>query len=127
LILFEILREKVILVSEPCHDMADGREFYMTTRMIDPNFRAGGLTSIFAVNDARAMRVAELMNDYRTLQLHISQQGSGVPSTPERSLEGYRVMIESVQAARRLLSVSFSNTPSRSVGDSETQREQLQQ
>jgi len=77
------------------------------------------------LNDARAMRVAELMNDYRTLQLHISQHGTDIPSSSERSLEGYRVMIESVQAAQRLLSVGFSNTPSRNSGDDETQKAQL--
>lgn len=107
--------------------MADGREFYMTTMMIDTYFGGGGLTSSFAVNDARAMRVAELMNDYRTLQLHISQQGTDIPSTSERSLEGYRVMIENVQAAQRLLSMNFSQTPSRNNGDNETQKAQLRQ
>jgi hypothetical protein len=71
------------------------------------------------------MRVAELMNDYRTLQLHISEQGADVPSSSERALEGYRVMIDSVDAAERLLSVRFTGLPSRNPGDSETQRAQL--
>jgi hypothetical protein len=30
-------------------------------------------------NDARAMRITELMNDYRTLQLHIMEQTSSLP------------------------------------------------
>ncbi|KAH8692661.1 hypothetical protein BGW36DRAFT_399485 [Talaromyces proteolyticus] len=73
------------------------------------------------------MRVAELMNDYRTLQLHISQQTSGL-SMGDSQQEGYRVLAQSVAAAQQLLAAGFSTTPVQEHGNSaEGQKAQLRQ
>lgn len=57
-------------------------------------------------NDARALRVAELMNDYRTLQIHISEQTMNLPRGPTEQ-EGHRVLVESRIAAQTLLENNY--------------------
>jgi hypothetical protein len=77
------------------------------------------------VNDARAVRVAELMNDYRTLQIHIQQQTMQIPSE-EQGREGYKVMKECMVAAQRLLSSNYNISSLQSQsGDAEAQKAQL--
>ncbi|KAL4873529.1 hypothetical protein BDV12DRAFT_80095 [Aspergillus spectabilis] len=62
------------------------------------------------LNQARALRVAELMNDYRTLLLHISQLNVSV--LPEdQGEEGYRVLKECLAAANGLMASSYSPSP----------------
>ncbi|KAL5333864.1 hypothetical protein BJX70DRAFT_44049 [Aspergillus crustosus] len=62
------------------------------------------------LNQARALRVAELMNDYRTLLLHISQLN--VSALPEdQGEECYRVLKECLAAASALMSSSYSPSP----------------
>lgn len=58
-------------------------------------------------NDARALRVAELMNDYRTLQIHISEQTTNLPCEATEQ-EGYRVLVESRVVAQTLLGNNYS-------------------
>ncbi|GAD99015.1 conserved hypothetical protein [Paecilomyces variotii No. 5] len=77
------------------------------------------------LNDARAVRVAELINDYRTLQLHISQQRMEVPAQ-EQSEEGFVVMRECINAAQRLLSSQYNLASIQNGGDPEAQKVQLQ-
>ncbi|KAL2014232.1 hypothetical protein VTN00DRAFT_1757 [Thermoascus crustaceus] len=78
------------------------------------------------LNEARALRVAEIMNDYRTLQLHISEQKVDVPPE-EAGEEGYRVMRECFAAAQSLLSSNFNLASIQSQGgNEETQKVQLQ-
>jgi hypothetical protein len=67
-------------------------------------------------NDARAMRIAELMNDYRTLQLHIMEQTSSlsqlgrlsviVPSVAGGS-GGFVAGTQQVQGSRTALNASI--------------------
>ncbi|KAJ9293078.1 hypothetical protein DTO271G3_8213 [Paecilomyces variotii] len=78
------------------------------------------------LNDARAVRVAELINDYRTLQLHISQQRMEVPAQ-EQHEEGFTVMRECLDAAQRLLSSQYNLASIQNQGaDDEAQKVQLQ-
>jgi hypothetical protein len=65
------------------------------------------------------------MNDYRTLQLHISQQTTQVPPD-DQGQEGYKVMKECAGAAQRLLA-SHYNLPSMQnpAGNEEAQKAQL--
>ncbi|EED19900.1 conserved hypothetical protein [Talaromyces stipitatus ATCC 10500] len=73
------------------------------------------------------MRVAELINDYRTLQLHISQQLASV-SMGNVQLEGYRVLAQSSAAAQRLLATGFTSMPIEDQGsDPEMEKAQLRQ
>ncbi|KAJ6168268.1 hypothetical protein N7497_001111 [Penicillium chrysogenum] len=76
-------------------------------------------------NDARAMRIAELMNDYRTLQLHIMEQTSSLPLSGAL-LEGHLVLIQSRAAALNLLRTSYKpSAAAGNRGNDDTQTSQL--
>ncbi|BCS22771.1 uncharacterized protein APUU_30996A [Aspergillus puulaauensis] len=62
------------------------------------------------LNQARALRVAELMNDYRTLLLHISQLNASVPAE-DQAEDGYRVLRECHAAANALMASNYSPSP----------------
>ncbi|OJJ61172.1 hypothetical protein ASPSYDRAFT_87725 [Aspergillus sydowii CBS 593.65] len=62
------------------------------------------------LNQARALRVAELMNDYRTLLLHISQLNVSV-SAEDQAEDGYRVLRECLAAANALMASNYSPSP----------------
>lgn len=77
------------------------------------------------MNQARAVRVAELINDYRTLLLHISQQQVHVP--PEDFYEeGYTVLRECHTAAQQLMAANYQPHPVAGQGDVETEKAELQ-
>ncbi|KAK9592606.1 hypothetical protein V6Z90_003736 [Aspergillus fumigatus] len=59
------------------------------------------------LNQARALRVAEIVNDYRTLLIHIPQQDVQAPPEDAHE-EGYVVLRESIAAARTLISASYN-------------------
>lgn len=80
---------------------------------------------LVAVNQARAVRVAELMNDYRTLLLHISQQQADA-SPEEYHEEGFTVLRECHTAAQRLLSANYHPCPVTGTGNAETEKAELQ-
>ncbi|KAL4946128.1 hypothetical protein BDV06DRAFT_160189 [Aspergillus oleicola] len=62
------------------------------------------------LNQARALRVAEIMNDYRTLLLHISQLNVSV-SPEDQAEEGYRVLRECLAAANALMASNYNPSP----------------
>jgi hypothetical protein len=69
--------------------------------------------------------VAELINDYRTLLLHISQQQVDVP--PEDIYEeGYTVLRECHTAAQRLMAANYQPCPVAGQGNAETEKAELQ-
>ncbi|KAJ5174402.1 uncharacterized protein N7482_000279 [Penicillium canariense] len=77
------------------------------------------------LNQARAVRVAELINDYRTLLLHISHQQ--VDAIPEDYYEeGFVVLRECHAAAQRLLSANYQPCPVTGRGNAETEKAELQ-
>ncbi|KAL4754894.1 hypothetical protein BDW72DRAFT_104275 [Aspergillus terricola var. indicus] len=78
------------------------------------------------LNQARALRVAELMNDYRTLLVHINQLNVSIPPA-DQSEEGYRVLRECVAAANALMASNYnpSPPPANASGD-EAEKVQLQ-
>lgn len=77
------------------------------------------------VNQARAMRVAEIINDYRTLLLHISQQQVEV-SQEEYWEDGFVVLRESLASAQTLMSANYQPCPVTGQGDAETEKTELQ-
>ncbi|KAJ5749059.1 uncharacterized protein N7511_010755 [Penicillium nucicola] len=77
------------------------------------------------LNQARAMRVAEIINDYRTLLLHISQQRMEVCSG-EYNEEGYVVLRESLASAQALTSANYQPCPVTGQGNAETEKAELQ-
>ena len=79
-----------------------------------------------AVNEARALRVVEIINDFRTLQIHISQLKSDPPSGAERE-EGYVVMSQCVGEAQHLLAAQFNPESAQQLsGNGEREKMQLQ-
>lgn len=73
------------------------------------------------------MRIAELINDYRTLQLHISQQLASV-AMGDVQQEGFRVLAQSSAAAQSLLASGFTSMPIEDQGsDPEMEKAQLRQ
>ncbi|KAK2754027.1 hypothetical protein FQN54_007196 [Arachnomyces sp. PD_36] len=78
------------------------------------------------LNDARALRVAEIMNDFRTLQFHISQQKTTPPSE-DQNKEGYALMRQCSTEAQALLVSQYNPGPSQNAGDDgEKEKVQLQ-
>ncbi|CRL19304.1 unnamed protein product [Penicillium camemberti] len=77
------------------------------------------------LNQARAMRVAEIINDYRTLLLHISQQN--VEASQEEYWEdGFVVLRESLASAQTLMSANYQACPVTGQGNVETEKAELQ-
>jgi hypothetical protein len=78
------------------------------------------------LDDARAIRIAELINDYRTLQMHIMEQTSNLTSGGDLQ-EGYLVLIQSRMAALDLLRTSYKpSAVADCKGDKDTQGSQLE-
>ncbi|OJD17741.1 hypothetical protein AJ78_02207 [Emergomyces pasteurianus Ep9510] len=61
------------------------------------------------LNDARALRVTELMNDFRTIHLNIVQLRTD-PSPMEQFSEGYIVMNQCLAEAQSLLNLPFNTS-----------------
>jgi len=78
---------------------------------------------LHAVNDARAIRIAEIMTDFRNLQ-HYMAQISASPTAEEYYLEGYTLLRACVAEAQQVLNAPFNATSS-SGGSPETQKAQL--
>ncbi|KAJ5494127.1 hypothetical protein N7463_010214 [Penicillium fimorum] len=76
-------------------------------------------------NQARAMRVAEIINDYRTLLLHISQQHVE-PSQEEYWEDGFVVLRESLASAQTLMAANYQHCPVTGQGNVETEKAELQ-
>lgn len=83
------------------------------------------IIGILVVNEARAMRVAEIINDYRTLLVHISQQRVN-PSQEEYWEEGFVVLRKSLDDAQALMSANYEPCPVPGQGNLETQKAELQ-
>lgn len=78
------------------------------------------------VNEARAMRVAELMNDFQNLQSQIAQ--SQIPLSPDGyNDEGYRVFRQCRAEGQELLAAPFSPELLQApMGPGEAEKRQLQ-
>lgn len=78
------------------------------------------------------MRVLEIANDFRTLQVHINthvtRAGASPPDQASAALDGYRLLAQARVQAQRILAYtpgSLGITPG-SVPNTEVQRAQLQ-
>lgn len=83
------------------------------------------MTTDFTVNQARAMRVAEIINDYRTLLLHISQQQVDAPQE-EYYADGFVILRESLASAQTLMAANYQPCPVTGQGNAETEKAELQ-
>ncbi|OJZ79883.1 hypothetical protein ASPFODRAFT_66008 [Aspergillus luchuensis CBS 106.47] len=77
------------------------------------------------LNEARALRAVEIINDYRTLLVHIFQQNVQIPSE-EASEEGYRTIREGVVAAQALKPSNYNLIGISVPSNLETERAELQ-
>ena len=78
------------------------------------------------MNHARAMRVAELMTDFRSLQRHLAS--IRVTYAPEnQNLEGYVVLRQCMTEAQAILNQPFQSSSVHPRGDEEQEKTQLRQ
>lgn len=83
------------------------------------------LTKII-VNQARALRVAEIINDYRTLLVHISQQNVPAPAADYWE-DGYKIIRECLAEAQALMSSNYMpSIPAAGGSNEEAEKVQLQ-
>ncbi|OAG11575.1 uncharacterized protein CC84DRAFT_40620 [Paraphaeosphaeria sporulosa] len=76
------------------------------------------------LNDARAMRIAEIMNDFRNLQHYLSQLRAS-PTAEEYYLEGYSLLRQCSSEAQSILTTPFAATSGATGGDPEREKQQL--
>ncbi|THZ59082.1 hypothetical protein D6C86_05946 [Aureobasidium pullulans] len=83
------------------------------------------LTCIASVNEARAMRIAEILSDFRHLQHAIANIRAN-PSAEEYYEEGYCVLRQCAAEAQALLNQPFDCQGPEPDGDGEQEKAQLQ-
>ncbi|KAF2832532.1 hypothetical protein CC86DRAFT_341122 [Ophiobolus disseminans] len=76
------------------------------------------------LNDARAMRVAEIMTDFRNLQ-HYLVQLRAAPTAEEYYLEGYSLLRQCTTDAQAILQAPFGGSSGSGSGDPEQEKHQL--
>jgi len=109
--------------SFPC-SMTDGCKMSLVpsfTTNPDPSL----LTCIASVNEARAMRIAEILSDFRHLQHYIANIRAN-PSAEDYYEEGYCVLRQCAEEAHALLAQPYECQGPEPDGDSEREKDQLQ-
>jgi hypothetical protein len=76
------------------------------------------------LNDARAMRITEIMTDFRNLQYYLSQLRAS-PTAEEYYLEGYSLLRQCQTDAQTILAQPFNASPSAPGGNVELEKQQL--
>ena len=92
--------------------------------MRKPSCRKTLLIPCFIVNDARAIRIAEIMSDFRNLQYYLSQLRPS-PTAEEYYLEGYSILRQCITEAQTILATPFTATSAAASGDPEHDKQQL--
>lgn len=82
------------------------------------------LTLPLPVNDARAVRVAEIMTDFRNLQ-HYLVQLNITPTPEEYYLEGYSLLRQCASEAQSILQAPFAGGSGGATGNPEYEKQQL--
>ncbi|KAF2682922.1 hypothetical protein K458DRAFT_48096 [Lentithecium fluviatile CBS 122367] len=76
------------------------------------------------LNDARAIRIAEIMTDFRNLQYYLSQLRA-TPTAEEYYLEGYSLLRQCSAEAQAILETPFAANSGAPGGDPEREKQQL--
>ncbi|PSN72408.1 hypothetical protein BS50DRAFT_250965 [Corynespora cassiicola Philippines] len=76
------------------------------------------------LNDARAIRIAEIMTDFRNLQYYLSQLRAS-PTAEEYYLEGYSLLRQCQTEAQAILETPFAASSGAPGGDPEREKQQL--
>ncbi|GAB1207474.1 hypothetical protein APSETT445_006194 [Aspergillus pseudonomiae] len=77
------------------------------------------------VNGARALRVAELINDYRTLLMHIARHTVQTPADDYHE-EAYKELRAGLAAAQALISANYNPIVAPIQSNTETEKAELQ-
>ena len=77
------------------------------------------------VNDVRALRLAEIVQDFRNLQRLISQIRT-TPTPEEYNGEGYVLLRQCLSEGQAVLQAPFSTSPGTPEGDPEQEKMHLQ-
>jgi hypothetical protein len=86
--------------------------------------RSNRALTMRTVNDARAVRIAEVIQDFRNLHIHLSQMNVTAPSH-EHHLVGYEILRACVAEGQAVLVQPFASTNT-AASTPESQRRQLQ-
>ncbi|KAB8274615.1 hypothetical protein BDV30DRAFT_248420 [Aspergillus minisclerotigenes] len=76
------------------------------------------------VNAARALRVAEIINDYRTLLVHIARHNVQIP-TDDYHEEAYKEIRDGLAAAQALMSANYNPIVASTQSNTETEKAEL--
>ncbi|KAF1965133.1 hypothetical protein BU23DRAFT_34967 [Bimuria novae-zelandiae CBS 107.79] len=76
------------------------------------------------LNNARALRITEIMSDFRNLQHYLSQIRAS-PTAEEYYLEGYSLLRQCTSEAQAILATPFTATSGATGGDPEREKQQL--
>ncbi|KAF2704645.1 hypothetical protein K504DRAFT_108605 [Pleomassaria siparia CBS 279.74] len=76
------------------------------------------------LNHARAMRIAEIMTDFRNLQYYLSQLHT-TPTAEEYYLEGYSLLRQCTAEGQAILEAPFAASSSGAGGNPEHEKQQL--
>lgn len=102
--------------------MADGREIlFCFLRMNMSN-----ITLHPSVNQARALRIAEIMTDFRNIQHYIASIRAA-PSAEEYNSEGYQILRQCIVDAQAVMAQPFSSSAVHPRGNPEQEKSQLRQ
>lgn len=77
------------------------------------------------MNDVRALRLAEIVQDFRNLQHYIAQIRT-TPTPEEYYGEGYVLLRQCASEGRAVLDAPFSTSPHPPGGDPEEEKKHLQ-
>lgn len=84
------------------------------------------ISSPGAVNQARAMRVAEIMQDFRTVQNYLAGVRPQIPRH-DANQEGYLLIRQCLHEAQQLIAQPYAASGSHPRGDAEKEKAQLRQ
>lgn len=79
---------------------------------------------VLPVNDARAMRITEIMTDFRNLQHYLAHLQAS-PTAEEYYLEGYALLRQCIAEAQAVLNTPFQAAAPAPGGNPEKQKQQL--
>ena len=90
-----------------------------------PTYVFISITEHYLVNDARAMRIAELVNDFRNTQYYLSSFAQLQPVADDYYLQGYELLREVIGGAASILAGEFA-AERHPRGNAEQEKKQLQ-
>lgn len=83
-----------------------------------------GSIDTLQVNAARALRVAEIINDYRTLLVHIARHNVQIPREDYHE-EAYKEIRDGLAAAQALMSANYNPIVASTQSNTETEKAEL--